>query len=92
MSRCIVSTTTCQLAIDSVYRTLHEELVVGTFASAIHSLSERGEKLVWCNQCFPADSEGVRLGWDYLEAVSGMTQAELLTTCMDTEEILEGLS
>ena len=84
----------CQLAIDSVFRTLHEDLVVGTFASAVHALGVRGEQTVWADTCFPVGPEGERIGWGYLEEVIGRSRSELIAQWQDMnpDDILHGLS
>jgi len=84
----------CQLAIDSIYRSLHEEIVVGTFASALHALGDHGEKIVWCDTCFPAGAEGERIGWDYLEEITARSRTDLVARWSDinSDDVLEGLS
>jgi len=78
---------TCQEAIQTVYRTLHEEFMVGQFDTPVHAMATRGDSLRWCDSCFPPDASGVRIGWNDLEAITGRSKLELLSLLEETADL-----
>ena len=69
----------CALAVDAVHRMYRREIEVGLFPNAIQAMISRGDNtsLNWCDSCFPFDSDGCRLGYNYMERLTGLSRQEL---------------
>jgi hypothetical protein len=53
-----------------------KEIEVGLFSSAIQALvaAEGDDQLNCCEKCFPMESDGVRVGYRYMERVTGLSR------------------
>lgn len=69
----------CAPAVEAVHRMYREKLEVGIFASAVHGVNAAGgeDKLNWCDVCFPAEQDGTRIGYKYIERVTGLSKYEI---------------
>lgn len=69
----------CDFAVDAVHRMYRREIEVGLFPNAIQAVIARGnsEDLNWCDRCFPLEIDGARLGYNYMERLTGLSRQEL---------------
>lgn len=53
------------------------------FTDALKAIAKASseDRVMWCDVCFPRLHNGARIGFDYLEAVTGMTRAQLQSVC-----------
>jgi len=57
----------------------HKEIEVGLFSNAVQAVIARGdnEQLKLCDRCFPLESDCARIGYYYMERLTGLSRQEL---------------
>jgi len=85
----------CDLAVDAVHRIYRREIEVGLFPNAFQAIIARGDndQPNWCDRCFPLDSDGARLGYNYMERLTGLSRQELEEKlCAEASSTIIGLA
>lgn len=68
----------CDLAVEAVHRMYRREIEIGLFSNAIQAVIARGDnEQYWCDRCFPFESDGARIGYNYMESLTGLSRQEL---------------
>jgi transcriptional regulator with XRE-family HTH domain len=87
----------CIAAGDALFRTIKEENT-GAYVyknALVAATQPGGESAVqWCDACFPVSPAGTRIGFEYIEQVTGLSRSQVCTLYDETtgEIFLEGLS
>jgi transcriptional regulator with XRE-family HTH domain len=68
--------------------------VVANALVAISRPDFYGDGINWCESCFPADADGTRISFDYIELVTGLDRAKLHSLWQEAtgNEFLHGLA
>jgi transcriptional regulator with XRE-family HTH domain len=73
-----------------------KETGVFVFPNALQAIVSLGgeDKIGWCDKCFPRSEDGVRVDFDYIEEVTGLSRAKLHEILMQItgDDSLHGLS
>ncbi len=87
----------CEAAANVLLRRVREVNVpIYVYSNALWAVTAPGEesRVSWCDTCFPRLSGGVRITFEYIEEVTGLSRAKLHAICdaVTGQPFLEGLA
>jgi transcriptional regulator with XRE-family HTH domain len=86
----------CREAGNTLFRSIREGTGLHVYTNALCAMPEAGNEgsIRWCDTCFPVFHGGARIGFDYIEQVTGMNRIQLQAMCeaITGHPFLEGLA